>query len=203
MEEREAYKKHVNYLSEQLVVASEFFDCYKAIYNQQYKDVGILNEFPGFFQMCKQSFLHLSSLILSKLFDINSGISLRKCRNILEQNWNEIVKDDYDRINLLKEIDYYLDQTKEYVDKLKTIRDKYLAHNDKKLLEIDNIWANVRMTIGDYHKLIQAAYEIIGTLTMVGDLNTPMLGMAVPDEMQTLFKILENAQRMKANIHSL
>ena len=50
------------------------------------------------------------------------------------------------------------------------------------------------MTIGDYHKLIQAAYEIIGTLTMLGDMSTPMLGMTVPNEMQDLFKIIDDAQ---------
>ena len=52
------------------------------------------------------------------------------------------------------------------------------------------------MTIGDYHKLIQAAHEIIGILTMVGDMSTPMLGMTVPDEMQILFRVIENAKRM-------
>ena len=196
MEEREAYKKHVNYLGEQLVLAFEYFDCYRTIYNQQYKDVSILNVYPGFFQMCKQSFLHLSSLGLSKLFDMNSDISLYKCRNKLEQNWNKIVKGDYDRETLLKEMNDYLDQSKEHVEKLKNIRDGYLAHNDKMLLEIDNIWENAGMTIGDYHKLIQAAHEIIGILTMVGDMSTPMLGMTVPDEMQILFRVIENAKRM-------
>lgn len=194
MEISESYKKSVKYLSEQLVLGNEFFDCYKAIYNQQYKDVNVLNVCPGFFQMCKESFLHLSSLHLSKLFDLNSGISFYKCRNMLEQNWNDIVKDDYKQTILLKEIDNYLDQSQAPVVKLKTIRDKYLAHNDKKLLETDNIWENVGMTIGDYHKLIQAAYEIIGTLTMLGDMSTPMLGMTVPNEMQDLFKIIDDAQ---------
>ena len=194
---REEFLQKVDYLIEGLLRAKEYFDCYETIYNQQYENVKPLNVYPGFFQLCKQSFLYMPSVILAKMFDDNEKISLPKCRRILEQNWNSIVQNSADR-TILAEYDQYLEASKDKKDKLKYIRDKLLAHNDPTAIHDDNLWATANMTVGDYWSLFRTAHEIIGILTMVTDMPTPVLGMGAPVELAHLVKIIESYPINKA-----
>ena len=194
---REGFLRKVDYLIEGLLRAKDYFDCYETIYNQQYENVKPLNVFPGFFQLCKQSFLYMPSVILAKMFDDDEKISLPKCRRTLEQNWNSIVLNNADRA-ILAEYDQYLEESKEKKEKLKYIRDKLLAHNDPVAIQDDNLWATANMTVGDYWCLFRTAYEIIGILTMLTDMPTPILGMGAPEELSHLVKIIKSYQISEA-----
>ena len=132
----------------------------------------------------------MPSVILAKMFDDREKVSLPKCRSILEQNWESIVKTDSDR-TILAEYDKYLQEARDKVEKLKYIRDKLLAHNDPIVIHDDNLWATANMTVGDYRRLIEIAHELIGILTILTDTPLIALGMGAPEEVARLVKVVE------------
>lgn len=92
----------------------------------------------------------------------------------------------------IETIKKYLTDSKANIASLKRLRDKLLAHTDKKQLS-GNIWQDAGITIQNYRGLISAAHEIICICKLILDEPTPLLGMGIETDIDYLVYLLSKA----------
>ena len=186
---REEFIKKLNFINDEILYAYELFGAYKKIHDKQITDLDALNTIPGFFRMIQYSFLNTTASILARLYDSNSDLRIAKLRNYLDDSYKEmgLIRKTVD-IELSK-IDAYLAEVKSITPKLKTLRDKELGHNDREKIE-SNLWKTAGITVGDYEKLIMAAYNIVCICYVLLDCTVSFLGMGIDTQIDTLIAAL-------------
>ena len=123
--------------------------------------------------------------------DDKKSISLFKIPGWIEQNkeLRETLDQSKKQIETIKK---YLTDSKASIDSLKMLRDKLLAHTDKKQLS-GNIWQDAGITIQNYRGLISAAHEIICICKLILDEPTPLLGMGIETDVDYIVYLLSKA----------
>ena len=110
-------------------VLSEFLD------TKKHKDVLSAMGFETFFTQTREAHFWAAFVCFSKLFDPHKdAVSIYKFSNSAESNASKFQyasKDDV--LNRIKCFDDWLDLRKPEIEKLKTQRDKFLAHHDPKV----------------------------------------------------------------------
>lgn len=86
---------------------------------------------------------------------------------------------------LSKRINSLLEERTDSLKLLKELRDNDLAHNGKELLENEDTFARVALTIGDYKLLIHVAYTILNEVDVF--LNNNCFVLNLETEIETLF----------------
>lgn len=177
-------------LTDELYVANEYFEGYIALYNKQADHANDLNLIPGFIQLTLEAYLELSALILAKLFDDTGKevVSLYRIPNWLEQN-KDLRSCKEKTLDAIKEINKVFSNNTDNCEHLKLLRDKLLAHTDKKQLT-SNIWEQSQLAIKDYRSLLHGAHAIICTCKVLVNEPLPILGMGIDKEVDTLVNIL-------------
>lgn len=191
---REEFVERLNFLRDELLEADACFDLYKVLRNQQYIDVEPMNLAPGFFQVVMHSSINCAALHLARLYEENSqGVTISKLRNQLEQNCSQIgIKRDRAK-QACQEIDRLWNANSEGIGKLKYLRDKTLAHNDKESLA-DTLWADVGITVGIYHQLISGAHDAICICYEILDLPIPALLPSSKRDFDQIIYALKSSQ---------
>lgn len=172
---RNEFEELLNYLRDELLCASECFSLYEALYNQRYIDVGPLNLAPRFFQIVDHSVLNCAALHLARLFDKNEDdLNLTQLKNQWELNYRKIGIDEGLAMIAVQEMAMLWNENSDAISKIKRLRNKALAHNDKNCLS-GTIWSEVGVTVGDYRNLIASAHEVICHCYSILDLPVPTL----------------------------
>lgn len=186
------FSTRIALLTNELYEANEYFLGYIHLYNKQVSNLDELNTAPGFFQLSLKAFLELFALKLARLFDDDrESISLFKIPGWLEQSkeLREALEQTKQEIG---SIQAYLADNESNITSLKLLRDKLLAHTDKKQLSRD-IWQDAGITIQKYRCLISVAHEIICICKLILNEATPLLGMGIETDIDYLIYLLSKA----------
>lgn len=186
---KEAFEQKIDFLIDELYKADEYFRGYEAFYSALAVQGKTANLAKGVFHLSIHSYLNMSATVLARLYDPDRDvISVKKIRPFLEQNWNELFL-ELDRKKVLDEIDAEFKKVEGYAEKIKTLRDKALAHNDKKQLKQD-VWTDVGLSVRDYRNLISCAHEVISICCCILDKPVPCLNMGIADDIHTIMDAL-------------
>ena len=186
------FSARIALLTDELYEANEYFLGYVHLYNKQVSNLSELNTAPGFFQLTLKAFLELFALKLARLFDNDrESISLFKIAGWIEQSkeLRDALAQSNQNIDTIKA---YLEENKDNIDSLKLLRDKLLAHTDKRQLS-HNIWHDADITLRKYRCLISAAHEIISICKLILGEATPALGMGIETDVDYLIYLLTKA----------
>lgn len=186
------FSDRIALLTNELYEANEYFLGYIHLYNKQVSNLDELNTAPGFFQLTLKAFLELFALKLARLFDDDKeSLSLFKIPGWIEQSkeLREALEQTKQEISSIQD---YLADNESNIASLKLLRDKLLAHTDKKQLSRD-IWHDAGITIQKYRCLISAAHEIICISKLMLDEPTPLLGMGIETDIDYLTYLLAKA----------
>ena len=162
-----------------------------AEFSSEAENNAVFQESPYFWNMVLKTFQENFLLGVAKLYDENSdSLGLRKTINICEQNQSlfptehqrklydhfgkkEIVNVvPVDIVATIKSANDCYNSVQEFRSKLITIRDKYLAHSDKKYAENPALlYEEFSLKWEDFEKLIFVAQKILnGFLTALIDM---------------------------------
>lgn len=173
--ETEKYYQYLNFIFDELTYIKSAFELYIHVYNKRttVEDLAILNISPAFWGMVTDALLNNSVIKLCKLYDSNTDtITISKFIKFISSNATKIfnAKNIYEITTLISN-DTDLIQTKAgFILKLKELRDKSLAHNDKKLFQINSsIWSKVDLKIGDIRMLIDTCADIVNNYVHFSD----------------------------------
>lgn len=183
------FSKRIALLTDELYAANEYFLGYVHLHNQLASTAKEANIVPGFFQMTSGAYLELFVLKLAHLFDDSrEAVSLMKIPGWIEQN-KEINAEAAVKCITLKSITSPLEECTENLLALKCLRDKQLAHIDKKQLDA-NIWHTAGINVQQYRKLITTAHDILCICKLILNEPTPILGIGIEAEIVTLFNAI-------------
>lgn len=162
---KKKFEEYSNYIIEEITEIDSMFDAYIGIYNKRVDCVELINMAPAFWGLVMDSFLNYSILMLAKLFDNdNEVISINKYINFVEQNKKYLFSNEIntDLAMKVKHIKKKLEEKENYINKLKYVRDKSVAHNDKNIInkKID-VYEQHNFTIEEIHTLIEMVKEIV------------------------------------------
>jgi hypothetical protein len=183
MDKIEKYKKIYDYLADEITYIESMFDLYISLYNKRTTNLSQLNLAPAFFRLTTQAFLENSILRLCKLFDDdNKSISIYKLINYAEQN----IQSEYPKLKLIKQ-KYQNIVDEDIKQKLKKLRDNLLAHNDKLNLDTD-VWKQIGITIGEFHKIINSILEMLGDYSEIVEGQRTINRASNKNDIDDLFK---------------
>ena len=190
----EEFKNRLLFVKSQVLSAYELFEAYIYIYNKQASDVSTMNLVPGFFQLTLYAFLNQFVVILSRLYDDDSdSINLSKLRNCFEQSAKGIGLQAAVKKQLLAQIDELINSQENNVTKLKILRDKALAHNDKLVIK-NNVWTeNAQISIKEYSDLIETAYNIVCICLTAIDEAIPLRTIGIETDVDLILDSLKAA----------
>lgn len=157
------FEKYNNYIIEEIMAIDLMFDAYVGIYNKRVEDINLINMAPAFWRMVIYAFFNNSILMLAKLYDNDSDvISVNKYLNFVEQNGKFIYHRNTNMHIEIDKIRLRFKENENIVAKLKTVRDKCVAHNDKSVInrKID-LYKENNFTIGEINTLIQFVKDMI------------------------------------------
>lgn len=194
------FSNRVEMMIDELYEAFEYYCGYVHMHKKLETDLNVMNWFPGFFQLTLKSFLELFVLKLSRLYDDNKeSITLNKISGWIEQN-KEIREGLIEPMQTIEEINMLLADHKKEIDALKVLRDKFLAHADKKQLT-KNIWKDANISMVQYRNLISLAHEVLSLCCIALDRTTPALGMGVENEIDDLIKTIKNSKAYLSHVY--
>ena len=176
----------LEFLKNQLYAIDTYFTTYVKMHNGMAKYQLVSNHYPGFFQVCRSALLCQWAINLAKMYDRGSNLSLWKLMGLIAQYRTNDVNGDA----LSKKISGILQGNNDNIEKLKDLRNEDLAHNDKKLLDNDDTFARIGLTIGDYKELIRVAYGILNDIDVFMNNNCFVLNLET--EIDTLFAVLND-----------
>lgn len=176
----------LGFLKGQLYVVDSYFTSYVKMNNGMAEYQTVANHYPGFFYVCRSALLCQWAINLAKIYDRGSDLSLWKLSCLLSQYRTIEKNGDV----LSKRINNLLEERTDNLKQLKELRDNDLAHNGKELLENDDTFARIGLTIGDYKELIRVAYGILNDVDVFINNNCFVLNLET--EIETLFKTLDN-----------
>lgn len=186
------FSARIALLTNELYEAYEYFLGYIHLYNKQISSLDELNTAPGFFQLTLKAFLELFTLKLARLFDDDkNAISLYRIPGWIEQS-KELREAHEQTKQKILSIQDCLAANDSNIQSLKKLRDKLLAHTDKKQLHLD-IWHEAGITIHKYRCLISAAHKIICICKSILDEAEPILGMGIETDINRLVYLLSKA----------
>lgn len=188
-QQKESFEQKVDFLIDELYKADEYFRGFEAFYNAAAAHGQTANLAKGVFHLSIQAYLNMSATALARLYDSNRDtISVIKIRSFLEQNWNSLCP-EHNRKATLDEIDSELKKVNGRIEKIKTLRDRALAHNDKKQLNED-VWIDAGVSVKDYRDLISSAHEVLAICCCLLDKPVPCLNMGIAEDVQTIMDAL-------------
>ncbi len=192
---RVKFEKYSNYIIDEIVEIDAMFDAYIGTYNKLVDHVELINISPGFWSLVYEAFLYYSVLKLAKLYDgDNSVISIEKYINFIEQNLKYIYKENEREIvkKQVRNIKKCLEEKKDIIGKIKTVRDKMIAHNDKKIiLEETDLFEEMSFIIAEIHMLIDIVKEIINTFWEEYSDEYEILEIIDKNDYERIFEALE------------
>lgn len=155
-----------------------------------------INMSPAFGGMVMEAFLGYSVLGLAKLYDIDkSAVSIEKYINYVEQNSKSIYGDEIDKKFLLeiKRMHKCYEDKSEIINKLKNVRDKSVAHNDKSIIihSID-VYKKNNFIIKEIHSLIDFVKEIVNVFWGKYSNTEEVLEAINKDDFEIVFRALES-----------
>lgn len=184
------FLQKLDQIKEEVILANESFEGYRAVYNRSAIDNEIMNCTPGIFHLFLYHSLISFSLILARLFDNDSkAITLRKLQNNLEQNYRSYKLSAEATKQAIKQIDSYFAKEQKTIDKLKYLRDKGLAHNDPKTTPSE-MWIYAGITAGEFESLLKSAYEITCIFLVLFDRPIPPRVIGIETDLDTIIDAL-------------
>ena len=187
--------ERVEHLINELRIINELFDAYETLYNKQATDLDVLNRTPGFFQLNLYSFINQFAIMLSRMYDSHDNTnSLMGLCKLADKNQNYLPLRRIEYQNTIANCQSLVSEQADKVKQLKVLRDRLLAHNDIRTMNMD-VWKEAGLTIGDYRLLVSVAHEIICMCSNLVDIPTPMLGMGVKTEIDYLITTLKKKER--------
>ena len=165
------------------------FEIWKGLHNEfpvDSENNDVFQTSPYFWNMVLKVFQENFLLSVAKLYDENGdSLGLRKIINICEQHQNlfptEHQRKLYDHFNkdeivdvvsvdivaIINSANSYYNSVQKFRGKLITIRDKYLAHSDKKYIENPSeLYSQLSLKGDDFEKLISVAHKILNGFLM-------------------------------------
>ena len=175
----------LGFLKGQLYVVDSYFTSYVKMHNGMAEYQTVANHYPGFFYVCRSALLCQWAINLAKIYDRGSDLSLWKLSCLLSQYRTTDKNGDA----LSKRINGLLEERADILKLLKELRDNDLAHNGKELLENEDTFARVEITIGNYKSLIYVAYTILNEVDVF--LNNNCFVLNLETEIDRLFSTLD------------
>lgn len=160
------YTKYREFILDEVMAIDNLFKLYIHIYNKQVDMLEVLNVAPAFFMLAKKAFLENSISCLSKLYDNDTNtITIYKFLNFIQANvkWITFSVSRQKIQEVILSLHGLLQINDEQIKKLKTIRDSFLAHNDKAFAFCDP-WEKTGLTIGQIHQLIGLPAQIVNEI---------------------------------------
>lgn len=136
---------------------------------QSQKNVDMMNHFKNFYSLSVRAHYVTASLELSKIFDKNKkSASIYKLAGILKGNASMFTTDTKWLCNLIDWIEKDIDEDINYIDRLKEIRNKKIAHND---IDPEIQW----LSIEDFDYIFSKTHERLNAVSsaMWGDIQLP------------------------------
>ena len=190
---KEEFSIRLGLLTDELYEAYEYFTGYYCLYNKISTNRDEMNTAPAFFQSVLKAFLEIYALKTAKLYDDHDdALCFRKLRGWIEQS-KGFGKSKEETQRAIQDIQSYLDKNNNTAKQLKLLRDKLLAHTDKKQVKI-NIWEDAGLKISDYRSLITDGQEIICICKKLIDEPTPVLGMGIECDIDYLIQLLSKGK---------
>ena len=152
------------FLADEIFKVASMFNMYVDIYNSSSTYYTVMNISPAFFRAATLAFLENSTLRLCRLYEDNKDVvSIKSYLRLVET-----ISSQYSSLHdlIYKEIsachDLLLAKERDLLS-LRRLRDKSLAHNDKKMIHNDP-FTSVGLTIGEYRSLINAGGLIVNNI---------------------------------------
>ena len=129
-----------------------------------------LNVAPAFFGLTIKALLENSVLRLAKLYDSSNGsATISAFLDFIEQNVNAVFENDnFIRIkkDIIKDRENLKSQSERLL-KLRVIRDRVLAHNDKKFVHsLKDVFIEQNFIIRDIRELISLGADIVNNYSV-------------------------------------
>lgn len=171
---KDMFLKYEDFILDEIFTIDTMFDLYIYLYNKRIDKLDELNIAPAFFDASGIAMLETSMAKLSKLYDTDKNtVTIFKYLNIIEQQTKAIFSDECtaEVTAAISKHKMELDKLSGQYEKLKSIRDVHLAHNDKKIIRDSlDIWKETGLLIGDIHGLIKWVSDVVNTYrTIRGD----------------------------------
>lgn len=168
------FLKYEEFILDEIFTIDTMFDIYVYLNNKRMDKLDELNIAPAFFNVSGIAMLDTSMAKLSKLYDTDKNtVTIFKYLNIIEQQTKIIFSDECTAVvaTAISKHKLELERLSEQHEKLKSIRDLHLAHNDKKIIRDSlDIWEVAGLSIGDIHGLINWIADVVNTYrTIRGD----------------------------------
>lgn len=167
-----------------IVMAKECLDCAQMIGEKVVSDEVAFHE--NLFLLARNSFLYTGTIILCKAFEEDKRQHPLSVLNILE--WTE------ETLKLKKSQKENISKHKarckcDIVDRLKTQRDKFYAHNDK--IDLENLEENYSISYQDKMKIIDLAVQILSYIISLCE-KAPFSKYHIETKCKTELEILMN-----------
>ena len=163
------YKAYEEFLINEIEIIENMFDLYIYLYNKRIDKQNELNIAPAFFGLSGIALLETSLIKLCNLLESNENtINIEKYLDIIEQIKLDDFNNDIEIEESLRTHRYDLEEKKDKINKLKIIRDKHLAHNDKQIIKgTKDIYREANLLNGEIHELIYWVFDVINKYRII------------------------------------
>jgi hypothetical protein len=197
------YEIFETFILDELTHIDSMFDIYIYLYNLTTKDdtLNALNIAPGFFGLSILSFRDTAVIRLSKLCENNkystNTLNVSKYLDIIEQNASVIFgNESFEQVkNTIAKHRIELEGQKERIEKVNTIRDKCLAHNEIKFIRDDkDPWIISKIIIEDIHLLTKWISNVVNDYRAIRGQYPAALGAIGKDDVKKVINAIMEVQ---------
>jgi len=177
----------LNLLGKSICLAHDYYSIYESMYNAFKTRSEEMNISPGFFNVTKMAIRQALCIETSKIFDTDERTySLHNIMNLCSKHFPETRSD----IEILykKEI-----EIEKHINNIKNARNKYFAHNDKRIENFPNYLADNAVSMIEFKGVLNYIVEVYNVLSK--HLENPWF--FIPRNINDLTKMLNKLHNSK------